>query len=65
MKRLNQELASQVEALREQSEQSQSQHLETVQQLVEEITEHKVCGQNNIIVYFTRSISWVLILAHS
>ena len=42
MKRINQELTSQVEALRGQSEQRESQHLRAVQQLVEEITEHKV-----------------------
>lgn len=42
MKRMNQELVSEVEALHGMSEEREAQHLVAIRQLAEEITEHKV-----------------------
>jgi hypothetical protein len=43
MKRVNQELASEVQCLREVSECKDRKHLDAINQLAEEIAEQKVC----------------------
>ena len=45
MKRINQELASEVQSLRENSESEERLHVEAIDQLAQEIAEQKVATQ--------------------